>query len=152
MVNLFLSIQFKTLFNSLLHCSSSIRFTQEGWPCKTENVKLEKFQKLADSLTFLHRCLLYGTIMVISLYLQPQVLKIMLKDHFGIQKWSNSLEQQFIGLTWIRIFRIYASLVPLVQNIKIVLPNHQFTHRWHQRNIGVVFIRTMLLTLQVLTR
>ena len=61
-------------------------FTREGWPHKTDDVKLEKFRKLAESLTSLHGCLLYGTRVVIPLSLQPQVLKIMREGHFGIQR------------------------------------------------------------------
>ena len=45
-----------------------LRFTREGWPHKTDDVKLEKFQKLAESLTSLHGCLLYGTRVVIPLW------------------------------------------------------------------------------------
>ena len=43
-----------------------IRFTREEWPLNTNNIDVEKFQKLTDFLSTLHGCLLYGTRVVIA--------------------------------------------------------------------------------------
>ena len=63
-----------------------MRFTREGWPQKNNNVDVEKYRKLADSLSTLHGCLLYGTRVVIPSTLRPQVLKLLHEGHFGIQR------------------------------------------------------------------
>ena len=49
-------------------------------------VDVGKYRKLADSLSTLHGCLLYGTRVVIPSTLRPQVLKLLHEGHFGIQR------------------------------------------------------------------
>ena len=64
-------------------------FTREGWSQKNNNIDVEKYRKLADSLSTLHGCLLYGTRgtrVVIPSTHRPQVLKLLHEGHFGIQK------------------------------------------------------------------
>ena len=61
-------------------------FTREGWPQKNNNVDIEKYRKLADSLSTLHGCLLYGARVVIPNTLRTQVLKLLHEGHFGIQR------------------------------------------------------------------
>ena len=61
-------------------------FTKEGWPQKNNNVDIEKYRKLADSVSTLHGCLLYGTRVVIPNTLCTQVLKLLHEGHFGIQQ------------------------------------------------------------------
>ena len=63
-----------------------MRFTREGWSQKNNNVDVEKYRKLTDSLSTLHGCLLYGTRVVIPSTLRPQVLKLLHEGHFGIQR------------------------------------------------------------------
>ena len=63
-----------------------MRFTREGWPQKNNNVDIEKYRKLANFLTTLHGCLLYGTRVVIPSTLRPQVLKLLHEGHFGMQR------------------------------------------------------------------
>ena len=66
--------------------SQVMRFTRKGWPQKNNNVDVEKYRKLADSLSTLHGCLLYGTRVVIPNTFRPQVLKLLHEGHFGIQR------------------------------------------------------------------
>ena len=75
-----------------------LRFTREGWPHETDDAKLEKFRKLADSSTSLHGCLPYGTRVVIPLSLQPQELKVMHEDHFSIQRMKQLARTAFESL------------------------------------------------------
>ena len=63
-----------------------MRFTREEWPQKNNNEDIEKYRKLADSLSTLHECLLYGTRVVIPNTLRPQVLKLLHEGQFGIQR------------------------------------------------------------------
>ena len=63
-----------------------MRFTRGGWPQKNNNVDVEKYRKLTDSLSTLHGCLLYGTREVIPSKLRPQVLKLLHEGHFGMQQ------------------------------------------------------------------
>ena len=62
-----------------------MRFAREGWPQNNNNVDVEKYRKLADSLSILHGCSLYGTRDVIPSTLRPQVFKLLHEGHFGIQ-------------------------------------------------------------------
>lgn len=78
------SLQKETAKDPVL--SRVIRFTREGWPQNTNDVDLEKFRKLADSLTTLHGCLLYGTRVVIPSTIRQQVLQLLHEGHFGIQR------------------------------------------------------------------
>ena len=74
-----------------------MRFAREGW--LQNNLNVEKYQKLADSLSTLHGCLLYRTRVVIPSKLRPQVLQLFHEGLFGIKKmkqraitavyWSN---------------------------------------------------------------
>ena len=63
-----------------------MRFTREGWPQKKNKVDVEKYRKLANSLSTLNGCLLYGTRVVIPNTLHSQVLKLLHEGHFGIQR------------------------------------------------------------------
>ena len=69
-------------------------FRWEHWiqrPCRRKQQGTLSFLKscnrrLADFLSTLHGCLLYGTIVVIPSTLHPQVLKLLHEGHFGIQQ------------------------------------------------------------------
>ena len=74
-----------------------MRFTREGWPQENNNVDVEKYRKLADSLSTLHRCLLYDTRVAIRRTLRPQELKLLHEGHFGVQRMKQLLEPLFIG-------------------------------------------------------
>ena len=92
-----------------------MRFTREGWPQKNNNVDVEKYWKLADSLSTLHGCLLYGTRVVIPSTLHPPVLKLLHEEHFGIQRikqlartavyWPNINDNILVSLQVLHIFR-----------------------------------------------
>jgi len=62
---------------------------EKVWPHKSDDVNLEKFWRLVDSLTFLHRCLLYSIRVVIPTSLQHQVLKLLHEDILQSRGWNN---------------------------------------------------------------
>ena len=64
-----------------------MRFTREGWPEKKDGDDLaEKFCKIANSLSVCHGCLLYRAQVVIPNKLRRQVLDLLHKCHFGIER------------------------------------------------------------------
>jgi len=67
--------------------SKVMRYTREGWPTRLEsNDPVERFRKIAESLSTCHTCLLYGCRVMIPANLRKQVLLILHEGHFGIQR------------------------------------------------------------------
>ena len=68
--------------------STVMHYVQEGWPSKnTEtNDKVIKFQKLSDSLSTCHECLIHGSRVVIPQSLQAKVLDLLHLGHFGMER------------------------------------------------------------------
>nr|KAG5699052.1 hypothetical protein BaRGS_025446 [Batillaria attramentaria] len=89
-----LSLQVKPYDANILHQESGkdpviatvMRYMREGWPLKHAEINKEvrKFQKLSDSLSICHRCLIYGTRVVIPQSLQPKILDLLHIGHFGM--------------------------------------------------------------------
>nr|KAG5692615.1 hypothetical protein BaRGS_030043 [Batillaria attramentaria] len=50
------------------------------------NEEVRKFQKLSDSLSTCHGCLIYGTRVVIPQSLQPKILDLLHIGHFGMER------------------------------------------------------------------
>nr|KAG5686215.1 hypothetical protein BaRGS_005560 [Batillaria attramentaria] len=65
-----------------------MRYVREGWPLKHAeiNEEVRKFQKLSDSLSTCHGCLIYGTRVVIPQSLQPKILDLLHIGHFGMER------------------------------------------------------------------
>lgn len=65
-----------------------MRYVQEGWPSKNTgiNEKVKPFQKLTDSLSVCHGCLIHGSRVVIPQSLQPKILDLLHIGHFGMEK------------------------------------------------------------------
>nr|KAG5696368.1 hypothetical protein BaRGS_028363 [Batillaria attramentaria] len=65
-----------------------MRYVREGWPLKHAeiNEEVRKFQKLSDSLSICHGCLIYGTRVVIPQSLQPKILDLLHIGHFGMER------------------------------------------------------------------
>nr|KAG5690992.1 hypothetical protein BaRGS_007339 [Batillaria attramentaria] len=65
-----------------------MRYVREGWPLKHAeiNEEVKKFQKLSDSLSICHGCLIYGTRVVIPQSLQPKILDLLHIGHFGMER------------------------------------------------------------------
>nr|KAG5702950.1 hypothetical protein BaRGS_034723 [Batillaria attramentaria] len=59
-----------------------MRYVREVWPLKHAeiNEEVRKFQKLSDSLSICHGCLIYGTRVVIPQSLQPKILDLCTSD------------------------------------------------------------------------
>ena len=104
-----------------------MRFTREAWPQKNNNVDVEKYRKLADILSTLHGCLLYGTRVVIPSTLCPHMLKLLHEGHFGIQRMKQLART---AVYWPNIDDDNVDLCSrscmLALNIKIDLPSRQF--------------------------
>nr|KAG5701147.1 hypothetical protein BaRGS_002623 [Batillaria attramentaria] len=65
-----------------------MRYVREGWPLKHAEINedVRKFQKLSDSLSICHGCLIYGTRVVIPQSLQPKILDLLHIGHFGMER------------------------------------------------------------------
>nr|KAG5686660.1 hypothetical protein BaRGS_031370 [Batillaria attramentaria] len=65
-----------------------MRYVREGWPLKHAeiNEEVRKFQKLSDSLSICHGCLIYGTRVVIPQSLQPKILDLLHIGHFSMER------------------------------------------------------------------
>jgi transposase InsO family protein len=68
-----------------------MKFTTEGWPLRSrmeegKEEKMDGFRQIADSLTIMNDCLLYGNRVVIPQSLKKQVLQILHTGHFGMQR------------------------------------------------------------------
>nr|KAG5691288.1 hypothetical protein BaRGS_017254 [Batillaria attramentaria] len=65
-----------------------MRYVREGWPLKHAeiNEEVRKFQKLSDSLSICHGCLIYVTRVVIPQSLQPKILDLLHIGHFGMER------------------------------------------------------------------
>lgn len=68
-----------------------MRYTTEGWPMRNlkgeENAgELHQLKQIADSLSVVENCLLYGNRIVIPVSLRPQILNILHLGHFGMQR------------------------------------------------------------------
>ena len=91
-----LSLQVKPLDSNILRQESSkdpviatvMRYVREGWPLKYAeiNEEVKKFQKLSDSLSICHGCLVHGSRIVIPKSLQPKVLELLHIGHFGMER------------------------------------------------------------------
>nr|KAG5694861.1 hypothetical protein BaRGS_028789 [Batillaria attramentaria] len=85
-----LSLQVKPFDSNILRQESGkdpviatvMRYVREGWPLKHAeiNEEVRKFQKLSDSLSICHGCLIYGTRVVIPQSLQPKILDLCTSD------------------------------------------------------------------------
>ena len=112
-----------------------VRFTREEWPQQNNNVDVAKCQKLADSLSTLHGCLLYGTRVVIPSKLFLRVLQLLHKGLFGIQ----STKQLFrTAVCWPNIVDLcrFCTACAEHQNrlSKSLIDSYS---RWHQKSHGV---------------
>nr|KAG5691046.1 hypothetical protein BaRGS_003076 [Batillaria attramentaria] len=93
-----LSLQVKPFDSSILRQESGkdpviatvMRYVREGWPLKHAeiNEEVRKFQKLSDSLSTCHGCLIYGTRVVIPQSLQPKILDLLHIGHFVVSRNS----------------------------------------------------------------
>nr|KAG5688839.1 hypothetical protein BaRGS_004516 [Batillaria attramentaria] len=91
-----LSLQVKPFDSNILRQESGkdpviatvMRYVREGWPLKHAeiNEEVRKFQKLSDSLSICHGCLIYGTRVVIPQSLQPKILDLLHIGHFGMER------------------------------------------------------------------
>nr|KAG5685748.1 hypothetical protein BaRGS_011066 [Batillaria attramentaria] len=91
-----LSLQVKPFDSNILRQESGkdpviatvMRYVREGWPLKHAeiNEEVRKFQKLSDSLSIYHGCLIYGTRVVIPQSLQPKILDLLHIGHFGMER------------------------------------------------------------------
>nr|KAG5706589.1 hypothetical protein BaRGS_028760 [Batillaria attramentaria] len=91
-----LSLQVKPFGSNILRQESGkdpviatvMRYVREGWPLKHAeiNEEVRKFQKLSDSLSTCHGCLIYGTRVVIPQSLQPKILDLLHIGHFGMER------------------------------------------------------------------
>nr|KAG5696826.1 hypothetical protein BaRGS_030950 [Batillaria attramentaria] len=91
--------------------SSVMRYVREGWPLKHAEINedVRKFQKLSDSLSICHGCLIYGTRVVIPQSLQPKILDLLHIGHFGMERmkqlartavyWPGVLKDEFFLIT-----------------------------------------------------
>ena len=68
--------------------SMVMRHTREGWPPKSNNegTELQRFRQLADNLSTINGCLVYGSRLVIPTCFRRQVLEQLHTGHFGMQK------------------------------------------------------------------
>jgi len=132
-----------------------MRFTREGWPEKKDgDDPAEKFRKIADSLSVCHGCLLYGARVVIPNKLRRQVLDLLHKYNFGIQRmkqlartvvyWPN-IDSNILDLS---TFSIYVRLAPGIS------PNRRkllSTRECYLRSRGAAYILIMPSTFWVST-
>nr|KAG5701977.1 hypothetical protein BaRGS_034559 [Batillaria attramentaria] len=91
-----LSLQVKPFDSNILRQESGkdpviatvMRYVREGWPLKHAEINedVRKFQKLSDSLSICHGCLIYGTRVVIPQSLQPKILDLLHIGHFGMER------------------------------------------------------------------
>ena len=91
-----LSLQVKPVDANILRQESAkdpvlatvMRYAREGWPPKHSdaNEDVEKFRKLADSLSVCNGCLIHGTRVVIPESLQSQILDLLHIGHFGMER------------------------------------------------------------------
>ena len=91
-----LSLQVKPVDANILRQESAkdpvlatvMRYTREGWPPKHSDAieDVEKFRKLADSLSVCNGCLIHGTRVVIPESLQSQILDLLHIGHFGMER------------------------------------------------------------------
>nr|KAG5700076.1 hypothetical protein BaRGS_029826 [Batillaria attramentaria] len=91
-----LSLQVKPFDSNILRQESGkdpviatvMRYLREGWPLKHAEINedVRKFQKLSDSLSICHGCLIYGTRVVIPQSLQPKILDLLHIGHFGMER------------------------------------------------------------------
>ena len=68
-----------------------VRYTTEGWPMRNQKKEettgeISQMKQVADSLSVVDNCLLYGTRVVIPTNLRPQILDILHLGHFGMQR------------------------------------------------------------------
>ena len=64
-----------------------MQFTQEGWPQDLPpDDPAKQFQKISQSLSTCHGCLLYGTRLVIPSSLRDSVLQLLHTSHLGMQR------------------------------------------------------------------
>ena len=68
--------------------SKVMRYVWEEWPSKNteNNDKVNKFQKLSDSLSTCHGCLIHGSRVVIPQSSQSKVLELLHLGHFGMER------------------------------------------------------------------
>ena len=68
--------------------SKVMRFTREGWPPSKSNEEFEmqRFRKIADSLSCINGCLVHGSRVVIPASLRSIVLDLLHLGHFGMQR------------------------------------------------------------------
>ncbi|MEE4247163.1 MAG: RNase H-like domain-containing protein [Kangiellaceae bacterium] len=71
-----------------LTISKVMRFTREGWPPSKSNEEFEmqRFRKVADSLSCINGCLVHGSRVVIPASLRAIVLDLLHLGHFGMQR------------------------------------------------------------------
>ena len=91
-----LSLQVKPVDANILRQESAkdpvlttvMRYTREGWPQKHSdaNEDVEKFRKLADSLSVCNGCLIHGIRVVIPESLHSQILDLLHIGHFGMER------------------------------------------------------------------
>ena len=68
-----------------------MRYTSEGWPMRNQKKEetsgeISQMKQIADSLSVVDNCLLYGNRVVIPTTLRPQILDILHLGHFGMQR------------------------------------------------------------------
>ena len=91
-----LSLQVQPMDANILRQESSkdpviatvMRYVKEGWPSKHTEIQddVKKFQKLSDSLSVCHGCLIHGSRVVIPRSLQPKILDLLHIGHFGMER------------------------------------------------------------------
>ena len=68
--------------------SKVLRFTREGWPPSKndEGCEMQRYRKIADSLSCVNGCLVHGSRVVIPASLRRMVLEQLHLGHFGMQR------------------------------------------------------------------
>jgi len=91
-----LSLQVKPFDANILRQESNkdpviatvMRYVKEGWPHKHAEIPedIRKFQKLSDTLSICHGCLVHGSRVVIPQSLQSKILDLLHTGHFGMER------------------------------------------------------------------